>query len=63
MTICSDTEITKAAATPYCEFITSSATDTAWVVVGPETFVPLVHHCNYSLEKYLECVGHTCDQP
>jgi len=29
------------------------------VVAGPETFVSLVHHCNYSVEKYLERLGHT----
>jgi len=44
---------------PYCTFTTSSATNTAWVVAGPETFVSLVHHCNYSVEKYLERLGHT----
>ena len=44
---------------PYCEFTTSSATDTAWVAASHETFVPVVHHSNYSVEKYLECLGHT----
>lgn len=41
------------------ELTVDTATDTAWVIASPEAFHLLVHHRNYSLEKYREWLGDT----